>query len=190
MQRSYNCSTQKWDDCLSKLTVQNKLTEVCRWECENKVWSRIQQGLPAGQFSFILRAASGTLPTPMKLNHWRYKADPQCLHCSSPHSTTLHILNACPSALSKGRYTWRHDSVLCQILDSLSLHLSSLGSLYGDIDGYRAIENPVATIPLDILVTSDCPDIVFISKDNSNTIIELHSLQCSRIFRSCSCSQN
>ena len=112
------------------------------------------------------------------------------VHCSSPHSTTLHILNACPSALSKGRYTWRHDSVLCQILDSLSLHLSSLGSLYGDIDGYRAIENPVATIPLDILVTSDCPDIVFISKDNSNTIIELHSLQCSRIFGPCSCSQN
>ena len=90
-----------------------------------------------------------------------------------PHSTTLLNLNVCPSALSQGWCTWWHDSALHQILDFLSLHFLSSGHLYGNIDVYRAIKNSVTTIPLDFLVTSDCPDIVFVNIDNSITIIEL-----------------
>ena len=37
--------------------------------------------------------------------------DPSCQLCGRPASLR-HILNACPSALNQGRYTWRHDSVL------------------------------------------------------------------------------
>ena len=67
-----NFETQKWDDHLSKLTVQNKFSDACKLHVEqdNKVWARIQQGLPSGQLSFILRAASDTLPTPMNLTRW------------------------------------------------------------------------------------------------------------------------
>ena len=32
-------------------------------------------GLPAGQLSFILRAASDTLPTPLNLKRWNYGLD-------------------------------------------------------------------------------------------------------------------
>ena len=64
-----------------------------------------------------------------------------------PQATTLH--NGCPSA---GRCTWRHDSVLRHILIFLSSQLSGLDVLYGDIDGFRAIESPATTVPLDILV--------------------------------------
>ena len=35
------------------------------------------------------------------------------------------------------------------------------------------MENPPLTVPIDILPTSDRPDIVFISKDKEITIIEL-----------------
>ena len=35
------------------------------------------------------------------------------------------------------------------------------------------MENPPSTVPIDILLTSDRPDIVFISKDKEITIIEL-----------------
>ena len=168
-----NSETQKWDDHLSKLTVQNKFSDACKLEQDNKVWARIQQGLPSGQLSFILRAASDTLPTPMNLTRWRYKSDPKCPLCGSLQATTLHILNACPSALSQGCYTWRHDSVLQHILIFLSSQLSGLGVLYGDIDGFRAIESPATTVPLDILVTSARPDIVFVHNDNTISIIEL-----------------
>ena len=80
--------TQKWDDHLSKLTVQNKFSDACKLESDNKVWTRIQQGLPSGQLSFILRAASDTLPTPMNLLRWRYKSESKCPLCASPHATS------------------------------------------------------------------------------------------------------
>ena len=78
-----NSETQKWDDHLSKLTVQNNCFDACKLEQDNKVWARIQQGLPSGQLSFILRAASDTLPTPMNLTRWRYKSGPNCPLCGS-----------------------------------------------------------------------------------------------------------
>ena len=44
--------------------------------------------------------------------------------------------------------------------------------LYADLSGMRASENPVATIPEDILVTSAWPDIVLMG-ENEVTLIEL-----------------
>ena len=35
------------------------------------------------------------------------------------------------------------------------------------------MENPPSTVPIDILPTSDWPDIVFVTKDKEITIIEL-----------------
>ena len=52
--------------------------------------------------------------------------------------------------------------------------LSKNGQLYGDLNGFRASDNPPTTIPIDILATSSRPDIVFVSNDKTNiTIIEL-----------------
>ena len=79
-----NSETQKWDDHLSKLTVQNKFSDACKLEQDNKVWAKIQQGLPSGQLSFILRAASDIIPTPMNLTCWRCKSDPKCPLCDPP----------------------------------------------------------------------------------------------------------
>ena len=50
---------------------------------------------------------------------WGDKTTDKCHVCNSTESCTLHhILSSCPTALSQGRYTWRHDSVL-QLLQSL-----------------------------------------------------------------------
>ena len=52
------------------------------------------------------------MPTPLNLRRWGHQSvDPSCQLCGRPASLR-HILNACPSALNQGRYTWRHDSVL------------------------------------------------------------------------------
>ena len=53
---------EKWDSNLDKLTVQRKFSDACSLEKENRVWNRILGGLPPGQLSFILLAASDTLP--------------------------------------------------------------------------------------------------------------------------------
>ena len=163
----------KWDERLSRLTVQNKFIDACVLEKDSGVWRRILQGLPSRQLSFLLRAASDTLPTPLNLVRWRYRVDPTCSLCGSHTSTTKHILNACPVALSQGRYSWRHDSILKKILFFLRQHLTGEEKLYGDLNGFRAMENPPSTVPPDLLPTSDRPDIVFIREDNKVIIIEL-----------------
>ena len=74
-----------------------------------------------------------------------------------------HILNACPVALNQGRYTWRHNSVLQKIVDHIKTYLDSDENLYADLPNHRASDNPPATIPPEILVTSARSDMVIVS---------------------------
>ena len=134
------------------------------------MWNRIMHGLPAGQLSFLLRAASDTLPTPLNLKRWRYRVDATCHLCSSPSPTTLHILNGCPQALV--RFTWRHNSVLLKLVSSLKPLLSPEERFHADLAGYRVSDNPQSTVPQEIIVTTARPDIVVI-KDKHILLIEL-----------------
>ena len=122
-------------------------------------------GLPAGQMSFLLRAGSDTLPTPLNLKRWRLRMDSTCPLCGHTQSTIHHILSSCPEALQQGRYTWRHDSALQILVKYIKEHLDCNTTLYADLPGMRASENPVATIPDDTLVTSAQPDIVLVGED-------------------------
>ena len=127
-----------------------------RWIPRN----RIMDSLSPGQLSFLLRAASDTLPTPLNLSRWRYRSDSKCILCGSVHPTVLHILNACPTALNQGRFTWRHDSVLKCLVHGIKTFLSKDEKLYADLPGLRACDNPSATVPQNIVATSARPDMV------------------------------
>ena len=151
-----------WNNKLHDLTVQNKFTDITELEAQNRVWNRIRDGLPTGQLSFLLRAGSDTLPTPMNLKRWKIKCDEKCPLCDSPWCTTHHILNGCPVALSQGRYTWRHDCALKKLASALGRHIEPGEKLYADLPGFRASDNPHSTIPPDFVVTSARPDIVLV----------------------------
>ena len=84
-----------WNCTLESLTVQGKFKNICQLESQNQVWNRIQLGLPAGQLSFLLRAGSDTLPTPLNLKRWRLRVDAKCGLCGDCSPTVLHILNGC-----------------------------------------------------------------------------------------------
>ena len=58
---------EKHDESLKKLIVQSKILEVAKVENSNQVWKRIMHGLPSGEMSFLLRAGTDTLPTPLNL---------------------------------------------------------------------------------------------------------------------------
>ena len=60
-------------------------------------------GLPSGQLSFMLRAGSDTLPTPMNLQRYKISVSSHCKLCQGPQATTGHILSTCPEALEQGR---------------------------------------------------------------------------------------
>jgi len=163
-----------WNTHLSSLSVQCKLTEAVNLEQESQVWKRIRDGLPAGQLSFILRAASDTLPTPLNLRRWKIQCGAKCPLCGNSRPTVAHILNGCPVALEQGRYTWRHDCVLSTITSALRRYIPTETTIHADLPNLRATEHPPSTIPPSILVTPLKPDLVLLHNgDNQATVIEL-----------------
>ena len=111
-----------WNTYLSSHLVQCKLTEAVNLEQKSQVWKRIRGGLPADQLSFILRATSDTLLTPLNLRRWKIQCGAKCTLCGNSQPTVAHILNGCTVALEQGRYTWRHDCVLSTITSALNDH--------------------------------------------------------------------
>ena len=104
---------------LEELIVQKKFSDMCSLEKENRVWNQIKDNLLPGQLSFILRAASDTLHTPVNLHRWKIHTDSKYSLCNSIHTTVDHILNTCSTSLNQGRFTWRHDSVLQKLVHGI-----------------------------------------------------------------------
>ena len=55
-----------WNNTLNHLQVQLKFSDIVGLEPESHTWNRLLAGLPAGQLSFMLRAGTDCLPTPLK----------------------------------------------------------------------------------------------------------------------------
>ena len=135
---------------------------MVRLENSNHIWKRETMGLPSGQMSFLLRAGTNTLSTSLNLRWWRLRDDSSCPLCGQTGPTIHHILSNCPEALQQGGYTWQHDSVLKTLIKSIKNTWMTITDLYADLPSMRTSENPVVTIPEDILVTSTRPDIVLV----------------------------
>ena len=129
---------------------------------------------PSGQLSFILRAGADCLPTPLNLRRWRFQSDPSCRLCGSSSPTTFHILSGCPEALNQGRLTWRHDSVLQQIVKGVTKFLDKGEKAFADFPNLLATSSPPSTIPPELCSTSCRPDLVVWSPDTDEIrILEL-----------------
>jgi len=78
-----------------------------RWNLpERKItWQEFWQYEPL-QLFFLLRSVYGLLPTPTNLERWKLSEDPSRPQCKL-RRTLQHVLTACPTALSQGRYRWR-----------------------------------------------------------------------------------
>ena len=97
------------------------LKTLCVWNLAVKLGTDFVRG----HLSFILRAASDTLPTSVNLQQWHIHYDVKCSLCSNTCPTTAHVLEGCPVALSQGHFTYKHDQVLHCIVSNLSGLLAS-----------------------------------------------------------------
>ena len=163
---------QQWDTHLEQLTVQNSLAGMLPLGADDHLWNRLLTGMPAGQLSFVIRASCDCLPIPSSLVRWGYSLSHSCPLCNGPHFNVHHVLNCCPTPLSDGRYTWRHDQVLSKVYSFLRKFLPSAAKLFVDLPNHRACESPPATVPPDIVVTTARPDVVILH-DRRITIPEL-----------------
>ena len=155
-----------WNSRFESLTVQNKFLEIIDLEQACPLWRRLMYGLPEKQLSFLLRAGSDTLPTPMNLARWNIIINPVCVLCQSTQPTSNHILTGCSVALDQGRYTWRHDSVLQVFVRNLQKVLLPCFKLYADLPGYLASASPPSTIPPNFSSSLSRPDLVLVSSDS------------------------
>ena len=63
---------------------------------------------------------------PYSTKRWRITTETQCTLCSKDVCTTVHILGACKASLLQGKYTFRHDTVLRQVIEALKIFTSNI----------------------------------------------------------------
>ena len=153
-----------YDNHLDTLSVRSKLKESVTLESGCRTWNRSLLGCNPGQLSFILCAASDTLPTSVNLKCWHIQCGARCSLRGCTQPATAHVLGGCPTSLKQGRFTYRHNQVLQCLTAELKKLRSTAGivSVYTDLPGLRASGSPQATAPPTILVTSYGPDIVLV----------------------------
>ena len=107
------------------------------------------------------------------LKRWGKRVNDRCPFCGNIQ-TLLHVLSNCSTSLDQGRYTWRHNSVLLSIVESLRRNLNEGFLLFSDLEGFHAPHGGV--IPPHILVTNLKPDL-FIANETTREVI-LFELTC------------
>ena len=103
---------------MTKLKEQNTLLSslqqnVIKTTIRN--WNLLIHCLPSNMFNFCRKALVFSLNKNSNLARWKIRSSPKYDLCGKTQ-TQIHGLNNCISAISDGRYKWRHDSILKTIL--------------------------------------------------------------------------
>ena len=157
-----------WNSHLKSLLMQGEYTRVMEMQETDLVWKSAIFNLPKGVLKFMLNSTLNTLPTKDNLTRWGKRLSKSCSSCGRAEYLS-HVLNACPTSLKEGRYTWRHDSVLSQI--SALLEQVIRGS---PCEIHIDLGNVAWTVPPDIIPTSSRPDLVIVNRESKTChILEL-----------------
>ncbi len=130
-------------------------------------WKADIYGLPRGVAKFLLNSVLKSLPTKDNLSKWGKIISEGC-DLFGDQETIAHVLSSCKLMLDQGRYTWHHNSTLNKITEFVNQVNDSDFIINVDLG-----EKPW-TIPPDLLVTSDRPDLVVI--DNIKKCISILQL--------------
>ena len=150
------------------LVKQGRLLTLIEEMEMDATWKSYIYQLPKGTMKFILNATTDTLPTRSNLKLWGKRGNDRCPRCGWTESLN-HILSACKTSLDEGRYTYRHNSVL----QCLYKHIDQ-GRFEVKCDLRGKGTSAGGTIPPEVLVTKEKPDMVVLSKEEKEiTIIEL-----------------
>ncbi len=125
--------------------------------------------LPGGILQFAINASIDILATNINLKRWGKRGNSKCELCGGRR--TLHyMLNQCDAMLD--RYLWRHNSILSYLYSSALSGNIIDNIIYSDLS--NANMPGISTIPIDITITTQRPDIVIVNRINSTvTILEL-----------------
>ena len=111
-----------------QLSLQGNWTRWCNYIKNDLSWKHLL-AMPSRLTTFVLGATFDTLNSPSNLRRWHITTEANCDLCSVKVCTTAHVLSGCKVALSQGRYTFRHDSILRVIGDSIADFLSNMSTV-------------------------------------------------------------
>ena len=167
---------QYFNEQVNSLTMQGDFIKLLVEEEEDVTWKSIIYSVPKGVMSFACRAATNSLATNDNLVRWGKKTNSQCnLNGCLHKGTLLHILNGCKIMLDQGRYTWRHDNILHYIAKLLSQNRKENIDFFVDIPNYNINGG---TLPPNVIVTQQKPDIVIVDKNTTPHTVLLYELTC------------
>ena len=129
-----------------------------------------------GRVELSWNLGNGRIPcsgTNVEWNNTSADKDPAIfgyLGCNSI-CTLGHLLSSCPKALD--RYSFRHDSVLSHLLTTIMSNKKEEVTVYADLAGWRINGG---TIPPDLVLTEQKPDLVIIDRSTIPTKVVLLEL--------------
>ena len=131
------------------------------WIHSSNIWHSVLDNLPKIIYSFCLRYVNNTLANGSNMLKWGRVESAKCLFCNNIQ-TLGHIIGGCNLFLEEGRYNFRHDSILLNILKLIQPKENR--SIYGDVPGYQ---NPSIITGVDYR-----PDII-ITESRNIKVLEL-----------------
>ena len=171
-----------WKEKIGSYIMQGDYLALVMEEGDCITWRSYLWDIPQGILKFAINAGLNTLPTFDNLKRWGKRVNDRCTFCGNIQ-TLAHILSNCNVALDQGRLTWRHNSVLSNIIALIRPHLVSGMHLFSDLPGFLAPGG--GSIPPNILVTNLRPDIFIINKSSRQAVVfELTCPWDSNIIRS------
>ena len=157
-----------WEEKIRRYVMQGDYLALLIEEQNCISWKSFIWDIPQGVLKFALNAGLNTLPTYDNLKRWGKRTSDRCNFCGNIE-TLAHVLSNCSTALTQGRLTWRHNSVLSSILRLIQPHLKNGMVLYSDMPGHQAPHG--GTIPPHILPTALKPDVFVFSQVSQEVII-------------------
>ena len=133
-------------------------------EQNDATWKSFLYNLPVGTMKFVLNSTINTLPTNDNLKQWGKVTIDKCF-CGKKQ-TLNHVLSCCKKFLEEGCYTFRHNSILSYISQSLD---KQKFKCYVDIPDCRTSAG--GTLPPNVVVSNLKPDIVIVDKSDKQVHI-------------------
>ena len=121
---------QENEDSLAKVVQMSIQGQWSRWQnyISNDLSWKVLWALPPNLVSFCIGSTYNTLATPSNQLRWGMLSDNTCKLCQKPNCTITHILSGCYFSLEKGRYTYRHDLVLTELVADIENFLEKKGN--------------------------------------------------------------
>ena len=123
-----------------RLTKMVRLSQQGAWTKWNKVehrrisWADFWH-MDFSRTRFLVEMVYDVLPSPVNLHLWGKTDTPMCPLCQE-RGSLRHVLSSCKTALSDGRYRWRHDKVL----EAIALIITDAVQSIKFVPGKRVIQ--------------------------------------------------